>query len=104
MGTLSLSLVLLKDCAACFPGRLVSQTLRRKNMGKLSIPALALAIYMGTTAMIATGNRTVASSVSSEATLAVDGAFRDGLYLGKLAAAGGQTLRPPIGRWSTDRD
>ena len=73
-------------------------------MGKLSIPALALAIYMGTTAMIATGNRTVASSVSSEATLAVDGAFRDGLYLGKLAAAGGQTLRPPIGRWSTDRD
>ena len=73
-------------------------------MGKLSIPALALAIYMGTTAMLATGNRTVASSVNAEASLAVDGAFRDGLYLGKLAAERGQALRPPIGRWSTDRD
>lgn len=73
-------------------------------MGKLSTSALAVALSMGGMAMLTHDNRTVASSNSSEATFAIDGAFRDGLYLGKLAAERGQELRPPIGRWSTDRD
>jgi len=35
---------------------------------------------------------------------AADGAFRDGLYLGKLAAEQGQPSSTAIGRWSTERD
>ena len=73
-------------------------------MGKLSTSALAIAVSLGSTAMLTNSNRTVASSVSAEANWAADGAFRDGLYLGKLAAGRGQTQRPAIGRWSTDRD
>jgi hypothetical protein len=42
--------------------------------------------------------------MTSEARLANDGAFRDGLYLGKLAAKGGQQSRLTIGRWSTQQD
>lgn len=38
--------------------------------------------------------------------LAVDGGFRDGLYLGRLTAKQGRPNRPPVGRWSnkSDRD
>jgi hypothetical protein len=40
----------------------------------------------------------------SEVRFAEDGAFRDGLYLGKLAARNHQEQRPAIGRWSSDQD
>jgi hypothetical protein len=39
-----------------------------------------------------------------EASFAADGAFRDGLYLGKLTADSGQPFRPGIGRWSSEQD
>jgi hypothetical protein len=35
---------------------------------------------------------------------ATDGAFRDGLYLGKLAAQSGAASHPAIGRWSREQD
>ena len=73
-------------------------------MVKLFLSALAVATCLGGTAMLTTSNSTVASSVSTEASLTTDGAFRDGLYLGKLAAERGQVMRPAIGRWSTDWD
>lgn len=73
-------------------------------MRKLSTYALAVAVCLGTTAMLANSNRTEATSPSTEARFAADGAFRDGLYLGKLATENGQPLRPAIGRWSTDQD
>ena len=67
--------------------------------------ALALVICLGTTAMLAVSNHSVKSNASVETTLASDGAFRDGLYLGKLAAESGQApRRPAIGRWSADQD
>jgi hypothetical protein len=65
---------------------------------------LTIAISLGATAMLATSNRTVSFSTSLEAHFAADGAFHDGLYLGKLAAQHGQPLRPAIGRWSANRD
>jgi len=68
------------------------------------IYALALVICLGTTAMLAVSNHNVKSNASGETTLASDGAFRDGLYLGKLAAESGQAPRPAIGRWSADQD
>jgi len=66
--------------------------------------ALALVICLGTTAMLAVSNHSVKSNSSVETTLASDGAFRDGLYLGKLAAESGQAPRLAIGRWSADQD
>lgn len=73
-------------------------------MVKLSLSALAIAACLGSTAMLTNSQHPVPSSVSAEAILATDGAFRDGLYLGRMAAERGQALRPAIGRWSTDRD
>jgi hypothetical protein len=64
----------------------------------------AIVIGFSATATLATGPRTVHSSTLAEVAFAADGAFRDGLYLGKLAAGQGQPLRIAIGRWSTDRN
>jgi hypothetical protein len=66
--------------------------------------ALALVIFLGTTAVLAVSNHNGKSNASVETTLASDGAFRDGLYLGKLAAESGQAPRMALGRWSTDQD
>ena len=73
-------------------------------MNKLSTCVLAIAVVTGTTAMLANNKTTITSNPSEKARLDADGAFRDGLYLGKLAAQSGQPLRPAIGRWSTERD
>lgn len=64
-------------------------------------------------AVIATGlgagaiglnNTSVMPGASAEARFASDGAFRDGLYLGKLAAENGQPRRLGVGRWSNEQD
>jgi hypothetical protein len=74
-------------------------------MRKISIYGLVVAACLGTTAMLASGsNERVSSSAGADAHLAADGAYRDGLHLGKLAAEAGQPLRPAIGRWSTEQD
>jgi hypothetical protein len=80
------------------------QRKRGKNMTKIFICALTLVIGLGTTAMLAVSNRNVKSNTDVETALAVDGAFRDGLYLGKVAAESGQPARLAIGRWSTEQD
>jgi hypothetical protein len=63
-----------------------------------------LALCLGATATLAVTNRNVSPNPDAEARLAANGAFRDGLYLGKLAAASAQPQRAAIGRWSTDED
>jgi hypothetical protein len=72
-------------------------------MDKLFTYGLAMVVGLGTTALLATSGRVVPAQAAT-AQLALDGAFRDGLYLGRLAAADGRALRPPIGRWSNERD
>jgi hypothetical protein len=65
----------------------------------------AIVICLGTTAMLANSKRTINSNASVDAQLDADGAFRDGLYLGRLAAESTQQQpRPEVGRWSTDQD
>ena len=41
---------------------------------------------------------------SADVQLINDAAYRDGLYLGRLAHAAKRQTRPPIGRWSTEKD
>jgi hypothetical protein len=64
----------------------------------------AIVICMGAAATLAISPRTAKPSTTAEVLFANDGAFRDGLYLGKLAAKDGPPLRIAIGRWSTDQD
>jgi len=66
--------------------------------------AFAIVVCLGTTALLANSGRTIKPSEGSEARVAGDGAFRDGLYIGRFAAEHGQQSRPSIGRWSTDQD
>jgi len=73
-------------------------------MSRVSTYALAIAACLGTTAMLANSKHTNNPTSSVNARLEADGAFRDGLYLGKLAAESGQPLNPAVGRWSTDQD
>lgn len=64
----------------------------------------AIAIALSATAMVAVSNRNVNSNTAAESRLTSDAAFRDGLYLGKLAAESGRPMHPAIGRWSTEQD
>jgi hypothetical protein len=73
-------------------------------MDKIFTFTLAFAVCLGTAAVLANRRHAAASAQSVEAQRATDGAFRDGLYVGRLAAEQGRPLRPQIGRWSNDRD
>jgi hypothetical protein len=77
---------------------------RGEEMSKLVTYSLAIAVSLGTTAMLDNNQHSINSNASAEARLAADGAFRDGMYLGRLAAENGQPLRPAVGRWSTEQD
>ena len=78
-------------------------------MKKLSSYAFVIVLSLGAAAILANSGQTPAQvqgsqPQDSQAKLAADGAFRDGFYLGRLAAEGGQPMRPSIGRWSTAQD
>ncbi len=73
-------------------------------MGKLFTFTLAIAVCLGTTAMLASHDRAMRRSQGVGVPLASDAAFRDGLYVGKLAAEAGRPLHAPAGRWSKDAD
>ena len=63
-----------------------------------------IVIGLGASATLAINPRAGKSDTNTEALFAADGAFRDGLYLGRLAAESGQQQHPAIGRWSTKQD
>jgi len=65
----------------------------------------ALAIgFVGTGAMLVERGRAARPGQSMDAQMAGDAAFRDGLYLGKLARTANSPMHAPIGRWSTQKD
>jgi hypothetical protein len=73
-------------------------------MDKILTFALALAVSLGTTLVLANSGTAAQQRQAADAQRATDGAFRDGLYVGRLAAEAGRPLLPPIGRWSSDGD
>jgi hypothetical protein len=73
-------------------------------MTKTLICELAFAACLlsgGAVARIAHGTR---ATGLADRQLALDGAFRDGLFVGRLTAAAGRPAHPPVGRWSSDSD
>jgi hypothetical protein len=63
---------------------------------------LFLVTGMALTGAIAVG--TADRERSSESQTATDGAYRDGLFVGRFAAEQGRSGAAPIGRWSSERD
>jgi hypothetical protein len=71
-------------------------------MKGFSLFAFVVALGMGTTSMLRTGqNNQLSTGTAAQIT---DGAFRDGLYLGSLAAERGAEPHAAIGRWATQED
>lgn len=73
-------------------------------MYRVSTFATAIVLCLGTTAVLNNSKSVTTPIRNVEANFAADGAFRDGLYLGKLTADHGQPFRPGIGRWSSEPD
>ena len=72
-------------------------------MRKLSGLAAVLALFAGTAAMMHS-DRATTTSARDSAMLDGNGAFRDGLYLGRLAARQGAPMHIASGRWATAAD
>lgn len=70
------------------------------------VPLFVLALVLCAAAAMSRGGIRQGASVSATANAAeaTDGAFRDGLYLGKLAAESGGEFDIASGRWSMDHD
>jgi hypothetical protein len=73
-------------------------------MKKLSLCITMLALFAGATAMLRNDRPRPLSAIQADARRDASAAFRDGLYLGKLAATQGGPIRVAIGRWATDGD
>lgn len=72
-------------------------------MKTFALFTLAAALGVGTTSMLRTGHDSFPSPGGSAAQTA-DGAFRDGVYLGKRAAERGEAPHLAIGRWTALED
>ena len=59
---------------------------------------------VGTSAVWVQRDMAVRRSASVDVQLSNDAAFRDGLYLGQLARRANSPMRPPVARWSTEKD
>jgi hypothetical protein len=76
---------------------------RRITMQRLLTYVLAMGC-VGTSAMLVQRDVTTRQKQSADVQLTNDAAYRDGLYLGKLAHEAKRQMHPPIGRWSTEKD
>jgi hypothetical protein len=72
-------------------------------MKKLSVYMLVIALSAGSAATVQRAMRIQADS-DTNVLIDTNGAFRDGLYLGKLAARNGEPPHIAIARWATDKD
>ena len=73
-------------------------------MSNFATWVLALVVCLGTSATLAIRYPAARRGGGVESQLVLDGAYRDGLYVGQLAAKSGRRSRPPIGRWSAEKD
>jgi hypothetical protein len=72
-------------------------------MKKLMLFAAVIELCLGA-AMIHTGHASNRGQISTEANHATSAPFRDGLYLGKLAAERGGESHISVGRWASEAD
>jgi hypothetical protein len=73
-------------------------------MKTLSLFASVIALGMGTASMLHSNRPVAHFSANDNVAQTTNGAFRDGLYLGRLAAERGIAPRAARGRWATAED
>jgi hypothetical protein len=73
-------------------------------MKRLPLFASVLALGLGFIPAVQHSRHSSFPGDGDNPALAVNGAFRDGLYSGKLAAESGRPLQAPIGRWAAADD
>jgi len=73
-------------------------------MKKISLYMLAIALSAGSAAIVRSAMRAQSLHADGSALKEASGPFRDGLYLGKLAAKSGDEPRITTARWSRDED
>lgn len=73
-------------------------------MNRFSYLILALMIGTGTASILRSHQNHLLTNSNQALAQNADGAFRDGLYLGKLAAENGAEPRVAVGRWATVQD
>jgi len=75
-------------------------------MTKLSLYITVLALLAGGSATLQAilHNAQPTARIEADASRDANAAFRDGLYLGRLAAKQGSPIRVASGRWATDSD
>jgi hypothetical protein len=73
-------------------------------MKRLSLFASVIALGMATASMLHGGRPGTHFSTNDNVAQTTNGAFRDGLYLGRLAAERGIAPRVARGRWATAED
>ena len=75
----------------------------QKGIAMQKFFALLLAVgCVGTSAVVVRGSMLQPQGTAAQT--ANDAAFRDGLYLGRLAHAANRQMRAPVGRWSSEKD
>ena len=73
-------------------------------MQRILTYVLAMGCVGTSAAMLVSHDTTLQNRAAADIELNNDAAYRDGLYLGKLAQAENRTSRAPVGRWSTEKD
>ena len=73
-------------------------------MSKTVISEITLAACLTSGGLVARSVRPGKAVRLVEQQQALDGAFRDGLFIGRFTADTGLPSRPPVGRWSNDSD
>jgi len=73
-------------------------------MKNISLYVLVIALSVGSAAMVRSAIRAQSLDSGGSAVQQTSGPFRDGLYLGKLAAKNGDEPRITAARWSRNED
>jgi hypothetical protein len=73
-------------------------------MKRLPLYASVIALGIVPTSMLHSNRHDNLPAANENVAEATDGAFRDGLYLGRLAAKRGSEPRIAVGRWATGKD
>ena len=70
-------------------------------MFKIIASGVTLLLCLGTAGLLVTDS---SPKPAAEVQFAADAPFRDGLYVGRLAAESGRPEHPTAGRWSSQHD
>jgi hypothetical protein len=84
--------------------QLQEENQEKQKMKILPLYALVIALGLVPMSMLSGDRHHYNPTPNGNVAQITDGAFRDGLYLGRLAAEGGSEPHVAIGRWATEED